>query len=146
MSFASGITSYLDAQTAITSLVGTRIYPLVRPQGGALPAIVWHRQNEEREHEMGAQANHLQATGVVSATVTFESYAATYLAADAIDQALRSVLHGWRDHDGTNIEVLGSFLDNTSDFLEQPIDANSPGNYMIVSTYRIVYRETIPSL
>ena len=39
----STVYSTLSGASAVSSLVGSRIYPLVRPQGDALPAIVYQR-------------------------------------------------------------------------------------------------------
>lgn len=64
--------AHLSADADVSALVGSRIYPLVMPQGAALPAIVYQRIS-------GVPANHAgRVPSLESARVQVNCYAKTY--------------------------------------------------------------------
>jgi hypothetical protein len=43
----------LTSQTAVSSLIGSRVYPLIAPQGTPLPLVVYQRTSVERPQSAG---------------------------------------------------------------------------------------------
>lgn len=82
----------LAATTAVTDLVGTRIYPVFLPQDAAYPAIVFLADNVPHS------TTKTQAADKDKATVTFHIWASAaqgengYAALDNIDEAIRDAL------------------------------------------------------
>lgn len=144
MSLGTSIYGYLSGLAAITSLVGTRIYPLVRPQGGALPAITYQVIGSTHEHVNGSTANTLRAAGLATYTVQVDSWASTYTAAQTIDETLRTKLQGYRGTMGS-IVVTGVFKQSSQDLLEQSIEGKSPGDYRVSTDYSFMVKESIPT-
>lgn len=76
----------LLALTGITALVGQRITWARRAQGGALPAIVLHRIDGNRDYHLGG------ASGLIASRVQVDCWAASFgaakLAARAVDAAV----------------------------------------------------------
>jgi len=82
MSVRSDVRTYLLAQSGISDLVGTRIYPGVLPQGATRPAVEMHVIS--RTHVQHLQG--IQAAGTVR--FQFDVSAETQLAADAVAEAI----------------------------------------------------------
>lgn len=138
MSVESGLYSYLTAQSAVTSLVSTRIYPLAAPQDAAMPFVVYQRISDRHEHHMGG------ASGVATATIQLDAYASTYLSAKAIAEALRGELQGYRGTMGS-YAVRRCHLDGTQDDYEPSETAGDKGTWRVSSDYQIAYHESIPT-
>lgn len=81
------IFSLLRANSAVVALVGDRIYPLVRPQGSALPAIVFTVVDDLPVNSLGGATS-----GLVDALVQFDCYAKTYVSAHAVAKAVSDML------------------------------------------------------
>jgi len=92
MNIGQYIYAKLAATTAITDLVGTRIYPVFQPQNTAYPVIVYLAKNEPH-HLVKDQVSDLDTS-----VVTFHIWADAaqgqdaYASLDAIDSALRTAL------------------------------------------------------
>lgn len=92
MNIGQYIYSKLSATTAVTDLVGTRIYPIYLPQNAAYPAIVFTAQNEPPFDSKTQASDHDRET------VTFHIWddgaqgADAYAKLDAIDAAIRTAL------------------------------------------------------
>lgn len=74
--------SYMLTKTAITDLVGQRIYTDVLPQGATMPAVALFIDSEDYEHALDG------LTGLVASRLRVECYAATRLVANAIAEAI----------------------------------------------------------
>lgn len=90
----------LKATAGVTDLCGERIYPLSVPQGVTYPAIAYQQVGT-------ATFNHSVGTcDFAIARFQVTSYAETYLAAKALNAAVKAALIGWTDGGGT--PVIGS--------------------------------------
>ena len=91
----------LVGTTALTDLVGTRVYPSVLPQGVTLPAVTFQRVGT-------TPTNGSTGGGDVSwARFQLTGYAVTYLAARGVADAVRGALRGWQSSTGTpNIDMV----------------------------------------
>ena len=80
----------LLASVDVTALVGQRITPGRRDQGGALPAIVLHRIDGQRDYHLAG------ASGLVSSRMQVDCWAATYGDAKRAARAVDAVMSGVR--------------------------------------------------
>ena len=95
MSIESGIYTILEAVPAIATAVGTRIYPVVLPQGSALPAITYSLASAERfpthNGPSGCPATRYQIT------YWAETHAAAIAGSVLVRKALDGVIGAWGD-------------------------------------------------
>lgn len=81
MTIGETIFSTLTGDAAVSAIVGTRVYPLVIPQGGDLPAVTYQRI-------YGAPINDLAGAGeLVRARVQVDCWATTYASVRALADA-----------------------------------------------------------
>jgi len=83
-----GLANLLSSTTAITSLVGANIFPVVVPQNGPLPALTWSTIAH-------TSVPGLQNEGMQRVRVQFDAWAQTYAQAVAIRQAITASLLGY---------------------------------------------------
>jgi|WetSurMetagenome_2_1015567.scaffolds.fasta_scaffold00567_25 hypothetical protein len=89
MSLKTALATILEDTTALTALVGTRIYSVMLPQGFTLPAVVFRMTADETERILSGHAG--------KARTTFEvSYCAvTDTAAETGGEIIRIALDGY---------------------------------------------------
>lgn len=142
MRIEQGLFAYLSTATAITSLVSTRIYPLVVPQDTSLPAITYQQTANNTDHH--SLTGTLRSDGCPRASIQLDVYATTYAACKEIADAVRTTLDGFRGMMGT-VAVRGCYKRGEVDYNELPADASSPGEYRISVDFEIDYNESIPT-
>lgn len=107
----------LTKDPAISKLVASRVFPLIRPQGSALPAITYQRASGIRDHDMEG------ATGLVESRFLIGCYGkkrgrkSSYLIAKQVrDAVVAKILPagGFRETVGS-IEIQSIFLNNEDD-------------------------------
>lgn len=125
-----GLVAKLLAMAGVTSLVGTRIYPLVEPQDASLPAIVYQRISGPRDHVMEG------ASGLAMARMQLTMLASTYSGAKALAEAVRAALDGVGHATWGTVPVERSFLENDSDAWADRFEAP-----VVRHDYSIWYRE-----
>lgn len=86
MTVESEILTRLDAYSALTALVGTRVYASQAPQNVTKPFIVFHKIAASRESAFSAD------TGDVRYMFQFDCYGTTYESTTAVTNALRGAL------------------------------------------------------
>ena len=126
--------SALVGTTAVTSLVGTRIYPVVAPSSASLPFVTWRRTAILRQQTLGMPA------GTPKVTLEFSIYGSTYDQAREVADAMRVVLDGYG---GTvdNTEVKQASLENESDDFVALGGAEMPPAYQITQVYDVIWQE-----
>jgi hypothetical protein len=102
MNIAAALNKYLLAQSTVTALVGTRIYPLVSPVDCEYPLIVYQEISDVPYHAMGQDAS------IYSPRFQVSVYAQTYLSAKTVSAAVKTAL---RDATGTWGGVGGVAVD-----------------------------------
>lgn len=139
MSIESALYGYLSVQSAITSLVSTRIHPGARPQSETFPYIVFSRDSSEHVNGWGGPA------GLVKRGVEFSSYAQTYLEAIQVGEAIRTTIGNFRGTMGS--EFIQSCLLSTTDavFEERPQDGGEHYVYRDRKVFQIWHTESVPS-
>ena len=118
----------LVGTAAVTSLVGTRIYPVLAPASAALPFVTWRRSGIEREQTLGGPM------GLPRVSVEYSIYGTTYEEARQVADAMRRVLDGYG---GTsdNTEVKQTSLEDESDDFVQLAGADLPPVYQVTQRY-----------
>jgi hypothetical protein len=131
------VRSFFLGRSAVTDLVGQRIYTDQLPQRATLPAIVMTQQFTTHEHALSDFA------GLAHARVQFECFAATRIVANSVLEALRSsgivaykgVMLGV-DIRGVRVEEGMSFRDDAA------TDGSDEQRYVSVMDLVIDYTET----
>lgn len=113
--------SRLTDFAGLTALVGSRIYPLVRRQGSALPALTYQKISAIREHLMVADAN------VVVARMQVDCWDASAMGVKNVAEQVRLAL---QDYSGTEATVVIQRI-----FIENEIDDWNPSTEI----YRVTY-------
>lgn len=119
----------LQAVTAVTDLVGTRVVPAPLEQDSAFPAVVYQRISAAREHAMGSDP------GLAMPRVQIDSWAQTYKAAVELAAEVRGALSRFRGT-VTGVEILDAFLENERDDYDQDREL-----HRVQQDYRIWHRE-----
>lgn len=125
----------LVGSTAVSSLVSSRIYPVVAPATAAVPYITWRRTGIERQHSLSGPI------GTPVVTVEFSLYGETYEAARNLADRTRLVLDGYG---GTvdNVEVKHVELQNEFDDFVQLSGGDLPPVYQVTQTFTVLWQET----
>jgi hypothetical protein len=118
----------LVGNAAVSSLLGTRIYPVLAPASAALPFVTWRRSGIDREQTLGGPM------GMPRVSVEFSIYGVTYEEARQVADAMRRVLDGYG---GTsdNTEVKQTSLEDESDDFVQLAGADLPPVYQVTQRY-----------
>lgn len=117
----------LSQNTAVSSLVGTKIYPVIAPADATYPFVIWRRVQVQRQQTL---ANPM---GVPRVTVEYAIYGVTYDQARNVSDAMRRVLDGYR---GTvdNTVVQHASVENEADDFVSLTGAELPPSYQITLT------------
>lgn len=125
----------LVTNTVASSVVGTRVYPILAPQSAAMPFITYRRAGIQRQQTLAGPS------GVPKVTVEVDVYAATYEAARDVADRVRRCLDGYG---GTvdNTVVKQTSLENEQDDFVQLAGADLPPVYSVKQTYDVLWQET----
>ena len=124
----------LVGTTAVSSLVSSRIYPVLAPASAALPFVTWRRSGIDREQTLGGPM------GMPRVSVEYSIYGTTYEEARQVADAMRRVLDGYG---GTsdNTEVKQASLEDESDDFVQLAGADLPPVYQVTQRYDVWWSE-----
>jgi hypothetical protein len=131
--FLPDFIAYLGNVSAISALVGSRIYPQRLPQAVTFPAIYYSQVSAVRVYSLSGE------TGRARRRITLNIVAATQSSADAIAQAVRGAISGWTGGWMADTFVGSILLDNEYDFFEE--DAGTVGVYRIAQDYIVAHLE-----
>lgn len=125
----------LVTTTAVSSIVSSRIFPLLAPQSAALPFITYRRSGIRRQQTLSGPM------GVPQVSVDFDVYAATYEGARDLADKVRLSLDGYG---GTfdNAEVKQVSLENEQDDFVQLAGADMPPVYSVKLSFDCWWQET----
>lgn len=101
--------AYLLADAGVTAVVGDRVTPGQRQQGGDLPAAVVHLIGADTQYDDAG------TTGLVSSLIQVDCWGDTYAAAK---QAARAIKTALKNFDGTTggVDFQAVFLEREQDF------------------------------
>lgn len=118
----------LTTHTSVSSLVGSRVYPVIAPMGTPTPLIVYQRTNTTREQSLAGPVGN----PVVSLQLT--SYATSYTACKQIAQGVRLAVDGWT---GTTqgVSISRTSLESESDGITMPTDDSQVPFYSVAQSF-----------
>jgi hypothetical protein len=136
--FEAALVARLKADTALSAIVGARIYPLVIPQKGSLPCLVYAIPSTDRARNLRG------AAGIATARVLIDARATSY----AVVKSLQEVLRQYDGFSGTlagNLIVLNTRMDDQGDEYEWPASTGTDvGTHHLTLTFHFKYRESLP--
>lgn len=125
----------LVGNTAVSTLVGTRVFPVIAPATATLPFVVWRRTGIQREQTL---ANPM---GMPRVTLEYQIYGVTYDQTREVADAMRLVLDGYGGQlENTVVDQVS--LENESDDFVSLGGAEMPPAYQITQTYDIRWQES----
>lgn len=124
MSLKTALFSYLGGITAVTDLVGTRVYPSVAPADAALPFIVYSIISSEHARHLGG------ASGFVRRRVQFDCYDATPDGVETVFQVISDALEAKTGDIGSeDLSVLSSGIESERDDYTAPTDGTEQSKF-----------------
>lgn len=129
MSLEQSLRDYILADTAVAAIVGTRMYPLVIPQSGKQPCLVYAKQGRERQQLFCGE------DGLKRTTVVIDCYAKIYDDAVGLANAVSAALRDFSGAMGAT-RVPRIFLDAEIDLSDM-----EPGLYRQSQTWIVWHRE-----
>lgn len=125
----------LVGTTAVTALVGSRIYPLMAPASASLPFVTWRRVGIQRRQTLGSPL------GLPRVTLEYTCYGTTYESARDVADEIRKVLDGYGGQsENTVVEQVS--LENESDDFVSLAGADLPPVYAVNMTFDVWWQET----
>jgi hypothetical protein len=125
----------LAGSTAVTSIIGTRIFPLLAPASATLPLVTWRRVGINREQTLKAPM------GVPRVSVDYVVYGTSYEEARTVADAMRRVLDGYAGQ-ADNVVVRHVSLENEADDFVTLEGADLPPVYSVTQTYDVSWQES----
>jgi hypothetical protein len=104
------IVAALNADASFTALVGSRVYPLFRPQDGPLPAVVYQRLSTNPENSL------LGFSHLDQVRIQFECFAKTVLEAKTLANVLRTAIDAAPSLKATCVYVADDIDADTRNF------------------------------
>jgi hypothetical protein len=128
----------LTSQTAVSSLIGSRVYPLIAPQGTPLPLVVYQRTGVERPQSLAGNV------GNPLVTLQLTTYGTSYTSVKTIARAVRIAIDGWT---GTTagVTIQRSTLQTEADGVDMPADDQMLPYYSVQQSFEFRIDETVPT-
>ena len=139
MAIAQDVRTYLLTKSAVTTLVGTRIFPSFIPQSNTTyPCIVYNLINQLPAHMLSGGA------GYAETRVQLDVYATTLLVAESLAEVLRDELQGYKGTMGSST-VSSVVYKNMVGFYEPPQDQSDTGLFRYACDYWIRHNQAVPT-
>ena len=124
----------LTSQTAVSSLVGQRVFPLIAPTGTPLPLVVFQRTNVDRPRSLTGNV------GNPVVTLQLTTYGTSYTSVKQIARAVRLAVDNWT---GTtaNVTIQRTTITGESDGVEMPQDDQMLPYYSVQQSYEFRINE-----
>jgi hypothetical protein len=143
VSLQGALYEYWVAQSGITDLVGTRIYPTIAPTSATRPYAVYQIISEAREPHMAA------ASELVSKRVQVTCYGSTPDSAEAVAEAFRAEMDGYSGDtmgSGDNATAVRRvLLDGAGEGADPPNIGDQQAIYWKRQDYIVWHHETVPT-
>ena len=134
-SLEQGIVTILRADATVSGLLGTRIYPWIRPQGTTFPAIVYELDGTEPEQDLDGYA------GMTRAELSISCIAEQYGGAKTLAAAVLGVLNGYTGTPTNGVAINSLVHDNDIGIIEDSQIGNSRGVAIVESSYIVWYSD-----
>ena len=138
----AGVIATLLAQSKITNLTSTRIYPGDQyPQGSAFPVIMVARQSTpSRRLHMGGKLSFIEANVQVRCFAKDTTSVDGYATAKNVADEVASQLNGLKGTSG-GYDFRGTYSVGESDVTEFPLSGSDQRVYWVGSDWRILYKD-----
>lgn len=130
--------SKCGSTTAITDLIGTRLFPGSAPPDTNLPFGVYSVDVGNHEQHLGG------ASGIAFATVTATWVGATPASVDAIAEAVRAVFHGKQQSIG-GLDIRHASLTDVQRKETELVEGSQLYSFTHTQAWRFGYRESVPA-
>lgn len=134
--------SHLIGVTAISDLVGTRIYPDKAPTSATFPYITYGVISNTHVRHFD------DISGLASPLIQIDVWSNTRLSAVTVAEEIRVELENKRagiGPTGNQLSVSGIFLENDRDLYEPPEDSSQVGIYRVSMDFRVWHAEPTTS-
>ena len=135
------LVTYINADTEVAALIGTRIYPLLMPQLATYPAVVYSVISEQHNNHLAGNIG----GGLVQAFYQLDTYSTTYLQTLSIAEALRNLLDGINHVSMGAVFVESILLESTPQDMVEATDDSQVNLYRVLMTFKIAYQESVPT-
>jgi len=88
---SASLNTFLRAQSSITTLASTRIYPIILPQKPTFPAVTYREESHDLIESFDGQ------NGLTQSFYMLDAWAKTYASVTALNDAIRTAL---KNHSG----------------------------------------------
>jgi hypothetical protein len=126
----------LTSQTAVSSLIGQRVFPLIAPTGTPLPLVVFQRTAVERPQSLTGNV------GNPVITLQLTTYGTSYTSVKSIARAVRLAVDGWT---GTTagVTIQRTTLVTEADGVDMPADDQMLPYYSVQQSFQFRINEAI---
>lgn len=126
----------LTSQTNVSQYIGSRVYPLIAPQGTPLPLVVYQRTAVERPQSLAGNV------GNPVVTLQLTSYGTSYTSVKNIARAVRLTIDGWT---GTTagVTIQRTTLASEADGVDMPADDQMLPYYSVQQTFEFRIDEAL---
>lgn len=132
MTIEADLYTKLTGASAVSDLVGTRVYPLNLPQKPAYPAVTYQRISTVPVKVMGTTSARV---ALMQARFQIDAWASTPDGATALADAVFAAIEGWSKTAAT--AVRDTALDNRIEDFEEGLPA--PGLFRVIQDFLITY-------
>jgi hypothetical protein len=124
----------LTSQTAVSSLVGSRVYPLLAPAGTPMPLVIYQRTAVERPQSLTGNV------GNPVVTLQLTTYGTSYTSVKNIARQVRLALDGWT---GTtaSVTIQRTTLVSEADGVDMPADDQMLPYYNVEQSFEFRINE-----
>lgn len=124
----------LTSQTAVSSAIGTRVYPLLAPAGTPLPLVIYQRTAVERPQSLTGNV------GNPVVTLQLTTYGTSYTSVKNIARQVRLALDGWT---GTtaSVTIQRTTLISEADGVDMPADDQMLPYYNVQQSFEFRINE-----
>lgn len=123
---------------AISTLIGTRLWPGFAPPAPQFPFGVYEVSAGDHEQHLGG------SSGIAMATVEVTWVGATCASADAVAEAVRATFQGKRVTVGS-LDILHASLEDSQRDAGELIEGSEKTVYAHTQQWRFGYRESVPA-
>ena len=125
----------IRSDASVSALVGQKIYPNLAKASDDLPFCTWRRTGVSREQTLS------DPMGMPTVSMELSIYAANYLTARQITDAIRQVLDGFTGS-FDNTRVRHASLESESDDVIVLDGSEVPTVYSVTQDYEILWQES----
>ena len=124
----------LTSQTAVSLLIGQRVFPMIAPTGTPLPLLVYQRTGVDRPQSLAGNV------GNPVVTLQLTTYGTSYTSVKSIARAVRLAVDGWT---GTTagVTIQRTTLQTEADGVDMPADDQMLPYYSVQQTYQFRINE-----